>query len=181
MEDHEREGLKEFLDGLQLLLDEAVNRHPEWFPSELAGPIESAWRDVRPVFERVSIDIDSRDYDRALEDEGLAGSQLRFKLVGFAAAAREVGIVPRRTEVLAGGLSDSEEANAYEVVPTRKRGATLLKYFRVALDWGNAIVDSIGKAIPAAGAIGEFKKGVEAASRLNEEQSKSRWKRFLGL
>ena len=82
MEDHEREGLKEFLDGLQLLLDEAVNRHPEWFPSELAGPIESAWRDVRPVFERVSIDIDSRDYDRALEDEGLAGSQLRADL-GF--------------------------------------------------------------------------------------------------
>ena len=182
MEEAEREGLKDFLYGLESLLRYAVYDHPEWFPRDIQQPMESAWREVEPVFAQVARDIESREYDQQLEREGLVGEQLRFKLAGFAAAESEVEI-PRRMRAVAG--EDVERPEEEQAGPGKRswlrRGGQLLGYFRVALDWGNAIVESIGKAIPAAGAIGEFKKGVEAANRLNEERQKPRLKRLLGL
>lgn len=186
MEDHEREGLTEFLEGLRLLLRTAVYEHPDRFPDELWGPMEAAWQEVEPLFGRVSDLIESRAYDEALEREGLAGDQLRFKLVGFGMALSELGIVVTRRMASAGGEAEDaaqEEASASETAqPTRPwRGARWLGHFKVGLDWGNLVVDSIGKVIPLAGAIGEFKKGVEAAHRVSEERSKPVWKRVLGL
>jgi hypothetical protein len=183
VEDSERQGLQNFLDTLQWLLGDAVHSHPEWFPKELREPMAMAWREVEPLFARVAGDLDSRDYDQALEREGLVGNQLRFKLAGFQAAIREVG-VPQRMQATPGGgdpgFSD-EQTYVEEMFRRRPRGARLLGFFKVALDWANAIVESVGRAIPAAGAIGEFKKVVEAANRLNDEQRKPRWKRLLGL
>ena len=159
------------------MLNDAIYRRQEWFPAELRAPMVAAWEsDVRLALSDVERSISSRDFDDALEREGLAGAQLAFKLSGFNAAW-----YPWSSEV------------ERELRPRRgfwrplrtlaRRGNRLLAFFKAALDWANLILESIGKAIPVvpAGVVSEFKKGVEASVRAGEGRRGSRWRRFLGF
>jgi hypothetical protein len=172
MEDSDRTELADFLWRLRELLKLALFEHEEWFPADLRRQIDSAWNELQPLFSRATEDIQSGEFDQELEREGLTGSQLRFKLAGFSMASddftTEAGRAWRRRTP--GFLR--------RVFDARGR---LLKLFKVALDWANVILDSIGKVIAPAGAVGEFKKAVESAIHMNEEGRGRWWQRLLGI
>jgi hypothetical protein len=153
MEVDERRDLTTFLSQFRELVDLAFSDHREWLPEKLVEPLRTAWDDLGPRFDDVETAIESGEYDQALEFEGLSGAQLRAKRTVW----RDVitafhGERRRRTWGRIFGWS-----------------GRVLRLFKISMGVANTILESVGKVIPPAGAIKEFKGIFEGALSLGEE------------
>ena len=132
----DREDLALFLDELRELLKEAVYER-RWLPRDVRAEVEEAFGPVRSRIDDLIDDLrataESPELDSALEAVGLTGTQRKAKLSGFRRAVVAFGRFPVRSAFLA------------------------------ALKWGNVIVGSLGKVLPQAEVVKEFKEMIEAA------------------
>jgi hypothetical protein len=151
MEESERRELQRFIDEFEELIDDIL-RHPDWFPVELREPLARAWRDVSPKLRALRTAIDDSRYQNALDAEGFTDSELALKMAVWDAALRRARQGRLRT-------------------PRRRWWESLFDWLRPlqgVLKVANAILESIGEAIPGVGAVEEFKKMLEGALDLGD-------------
>jgi hypothetical protein len=113
-----------------------------------------------------TLDSPTGEVPQALHDHGLdeGSTELRFKLAAFNAAVQRSGYVETRSgDPLSSAPVQLEDVHFEHRAPVRSESrlhkvlSGLASAFKVA----NSIVKSLSHAIPAAGAYGEIKDGVE--------------------
>jgi hypothetical protein len=174
MDEHERDRLLSFVDDLDGFFERWLERLRE--PTEDYVLLERAWSELKPRFGEVKGAIRSGDFDDLLDQHGLSGAQLEFKLRGF---NRAVEKAERSSRGWRRWLRRVPEV-LFPVQPPRWRrwGS---RFLGSALRWANTILGSIGKVIAPAGAIKEFKEVFEAWRRGDEGTGGSWFARFLGV
>src|SRR4051794_3549016 len=88
MDELSRDELMAFISHLESDLTSAFESASRFFPFELRQSLFEAWQEVRArqEFSRMEILVRSGRFDVALDDVGLSGSELVFKLQGVTAA-----------------------------------------------------------------------------------------------
>jgi hypothetical protein len=156
MEDDDRRDLEAFLDEFRAMIDIAFEQNREWFPEQLIDQLEEAWRDLEPRFKEIKDGIESGEFDEILDAEDLSGPQLRVKRAVWVAVLKELD--RERQARPRGGFFPR----------LLGWGGGVLRLFKTGLGLANDILESIGKAIPPAGAVKEFKGILEGAISLKE-------------
>ena len=151
MQRFEQERLQKFLDEFKELIEDIL-RHPDWFPPELRTPLADAWQEVSPRIGRLRGKVTESQYQEGLDDEGFTGPEFALKMAVWEEALRRARLGPL--------------------------GASRHRWWHAFFDWlrplqgvlkvANAILESIGKVIPGAGAVDEFKKMLEGALDLGD-------------
>lgn len=145
MIEQDRARLLEFLARLR---DEDLRHAMEYLDPELRDYAFAAWDELlgTGTFELLLDAIASREYDDALDRNGLGGNQLTFKLAVIDHARAQV---------------DREER---EEGPPRERRGRIRRWLSRLLGGSDVVLDSILDAIPFAGeALKEFKEAVGIA------------------
>jgi hypothetical protein len=85
MDDAEREQLKTFVDEFAALIGDVLkDEHAHWFPSNLVEPLNQAWaNEVSRKIGEIKSAIDQPPHQRALNEEGLTGEQLKLKMAAW--------------------------------------------------------------------------------------------------
>jgi hypothetical protein len=100
LNDEDRLALQKFVDDLREVLEWIVLNPEGLIPERMVPALSAAWQEVKPRFGELNTEIGSGENDDRLEDRGLAGAQLRFKLMRFHdlmeqfRAYREAGFPP---------------------------------------------------------------------------------------
>jgi hypothetical protein len=148
LNEQDRQALKDFLNQLENHLIDMVYHPRPALPGRHHEALFQAWAKVQPRFATLIRQIDSRDHDAQLQDHGLSGSELSYKL-GIWRQARE--------EALDHGLAKDGVA----------KDESWWKRFRsclgTVLETGNFIMGTLASVIPHAHAIKEFMEGGKLA------------------
>lgn len=142
MDEGDRAALKTFLDEFADEIDYALeDAHAHWFPPDVVAQLRRAWVEVRPRLEEIKSAIDDQQNQSHFDREGFTGNQMAAKIAVWRARSR----------------------------PSWWRSALgWLRPFQGALKIADAILESIGRVVPAAGAVEEFKKILEGSLDVGE-------------
>ena len=158
MDQTERDALSTFLDEVADLIGDILDeQHEDWFPPRLSRRLRETWEsEVAPKIGDVKGAIASRQGEASLEQAGLTGEQLVIKLEAWRHA---------RDAARQGPLS---KAPRKRWKPSLSWIGGVLRPLQGALKIADAILESIGSAIPALHGVEEFKKILEGLLDLHD-------------
>jgi hypothetical protein len=156
MPEEDRDLLWGVLDETASILGEVVAEPEGLVPSELVPSLSRAWEEALASLRVLQNALSTPEFDSQLEEYGLTGASLRFKLTGFnLALSRWRGRPGRRW-----GRWILKSMFRGRGRPGGRWGRGILKsIFR----WLNVILGSLVSAIPGVGdALKEFKEAIES-------------------